>query len=91
MALKELEEASDWYEERAVGLGVLFVEIIYKAFDLIALTPGAYPQKKSNYREFTVNKFPYLVVYELADKEGAIYILHIFHTSRNPKLKYRKR
>jgi plasmid stabilization system protein ParE len=71
-------------------LGVRFAFTIYKALTLIAANPKAYPQKRSPYRESVIDKFPFIIIYELVE-EDAIYILHIFHTSRNPKFKYRKR
>ena len=91
LALKELEDSSDWYEERAFGLGELFITFIYKAFTAIATAPEAYPEKKNNYREFTLVKFPYVVIYEFDNEEDIVYILHVFHTSRNPKLKYKSK
>ena len=91
LALKELEDSSGWYEERAIGLGERFITIIDKSFNAISNNPKAYPKKKANYREFIIDKFPYVIVYELVETEHVLYILHVFHTSRNPKLKYRRK
>ena len=86
--VKELQESYDWYEGRSVGWGERFVELIDKAIKLILLNPEAYPNKMGQYREFVLNKFPYLIVYELVKEEHIVYILHIFHTKRNAKTKY---
>jgi hypothetical protein len=31
-----------------------------------------------------------MVVYEFIKEENAVFVYHVFHTSRNPKLKYKK-
>jgi plasmid stabilization system protein ParE len=88
IAVEELEKSALWYESHSPGLGRRFINTIYEAFDSIALAPEAYAQKRARYREFVVDKFPYVIVYEIVD--DMIYVLHVFHTSRNPKLKYKR-
>lgn len=91
LAQQELEESAEWYEEQSPGLGERFANIIYSAANAISEDPFAYPSKKLNLREFVIDKFPYIIIYKYIEKENAVNILHIFHTSRNPKHKYRKR
>ena len=88
-AIKEIDESAYWYEKRVDGLGKDFIEVVYKSFDVIALNPLAYSKKK-NYREFIVKRFPYLIIYEILEKESVINVLHVFHTSRHPKRKYNR-
>jgi mRNA-degrading endonuclease RelE of RelBE toxin-antitoxin system len=88
-AIKEMDESAYWYEKCVDGLGEDFINIVYKSFGVIALNPLAYPKKKS-YREFLVKKFPYLIIYEISEKKRVINVLHVFHSSRNPKFKYKK-
>ena len=89
IALKELEESFDWYEERLTGLGERFVEVIDKALNIVSDDPKAFPKKKGNYREIVINKFPFVIVYEFSKKDNTIYVLHVFHTKRQPKLKHK--
>lgn len=91
IAQNELENSSEWYEEQSIGLGDYFADTIYNCFKSISKNPEAYHNRKGNTREFVVNKFPYIIVYRIMKKGNTIYILHIFHTSRNPKFKYRKK
>ena len=91
LAQKELEDSSEWYEEQSSGLGVDFAEVIYRSLNSILKNPEAYHNRKGNSREFVVKKFPFIIVYRFLKKENAVYILHIFHTSRNPKLKYKRK
>ena len=90
LAQNELEESAEWYEEQLAGLGERFAETIYDAAGTILKNPKSYPSKKRKNREFVVKDFPYIIVYEFVETESIVYILHVFHTSRNPKLKYKK-
>ena len=91
IAQKEFEESIAWYEERGTGLGDRFADVIYEAADAILLNPEACRKSRSPYREFVVDEFPYIIVYEILKKENVINVLHIFHTSRNPKFKFKKK
>lgn len=85
-----MEDSSDWYEEQAIGLGKRFVEMIKKTLVLTETNPEAFPKTKQHFREVVVEDFPYLIVYRYDKGESIVNVLHVFHTSRNPKLKYRQ-
>jgi plasmid stabilization system protein ParE len=89
-AYTEIQDSYQWYESRSKGLGWLFFEFIDKAIKLILLNPEGYPNKKGPYREIVLRKFPYIIVYEYLKEECKIYILHVFHTKRNQKYKYKR-
>jgi plasmid stabilization system protein ParE len=90
-ASKEIDESFNWYESRSVGLGDRFVDVVDKAFAVLSENPIAFPKKKRNYRNMVIDTFPYIIVYEYNSLESSIYILHVFHTSRDPKYKYRNK
>ncbi len=90
-ASKEIDESFTWYESQSVGLGDRFIHIVDKAFALISENPIAFPKKKRNYRDMVIDTFPYIIVYEHNSIKSIIYVLHVFHTSRNPKHKYRRK
>lgn len=87
IALKELEDSVDWYNERLDGLGERFIYAVDNRLALLSETPDMFPVKQSGYRETSVEKFPYLIVYKIIKKGKKVRILHIFHTKRNPVLK----
>jgi len=91
LAIKELEESSDWYEGRSEGLGKRFVLLIRETIVIAAEHPEAFTKTKGPVRELIIDEFPYIIVYRYDKKEDTINILHIFHTSRNPKFKYRQK
>lgn len=90
VADKEYHEAYRWYEERLEGLGDRFTQAIEDQLNIVTSSPSIYSKKKGNFREAKVDTFPYLIIYKVRDKEKLIFISAIYHTSRNPKKKYRK-
>jgi plasmid stabilization system protein ParE len=90
-AQKEVRKSFDWYEERSEEAADRFLEAIDEAVVAISINPEAYQNRKSNTREFVVDKFPFIIVYRFLKKANTVYILHIFHTSRNPKFKYKRK
>lgn len=90
LAENEYYESIEWYENSQNGLGLQFINDIEKSINLISSNPLLYPKKKGNLREAVVTKFPFVIVFEFKEKNNAIIVLSIYHTSRNPKKKYRK-
>jgi len=86
-----LQESFDWYEEQRIGLGERFLNQIEAAIASVANHPKLYPVKVGPYRQYVASIFPFVVVYEYIPEEQLVYILHIFHTSQNPKKKLRRR
>jgi len=86
----EYFDAWDWYENQTIGLGNRFGNSVLRLIAIIADNPLAYPNKKSNVRECKIDDFPYLVIYRIYLSKNTIYITSIFHTSRNPRKKYRR-
>ncbi|HEY4327334.1 MAG TPA: type II toxin-antitoxin system RelE/ParE family toxin [Mucilaginibacter sp.] len=91
LAQKDLEDSSEWYEGENPGLGDRFAKVIYSAIISISKNAVAYPLRKANIREFIVKKFPYVIVYQFIPEKNLVKILRIFHTSRNPKFKYKRK
>jgi len=89
-AEKEFSAAYHWYEEQLTGLGERFQQETDQQIQKILANPGTYHLSKGNYRESLVSHFPFTVVYAIDKRKKTIYISSIFHTSRNPKGKYRK-
>lgn len=86
--LNELQESFEWYEMRSEGLGKRFLSAVNKRMLELALNPEQYAKKKGNYR--AVDTFPYVIVFEIFQKEKIVFISFVFHTKRNPHLKYKR-
>lgn len=89
-AKKELFEAVAWYDDKQIGLGDRFKNELYKRINAIETHPERYATKSPPYRETRMEVFPYLIIYRIDMPKNIIVITSIFHTSRNPKKKYKK-
>lgn len=87
-ALLMAKEAYDWYEEQKPGLGDLFLAELNRCYSKLEKNPLHYQKLKRNYRHLVLNKFPYVLIFELIEDD--IIIFAVFHTARNPKLKFKK-
>jgi plasmid stabilization system protein ParE len=91
-AEKEYLESFLWYEERKEGLGEQFAAAVRKKLALISINPYLFRKKKGLFHEVTLGKtFPFVIVYVVEKKLKQIVITAIFHTSRNPGKKYRRK
>jgi mRNA-degrading endonuclease RelE of RelBE toxin-antitoxin system len=89
-AAKEYAEAFAWYEEKKKGLGKRFENMVEFRLNKIAVNPEIYGFSKGNFREALTDIFPYTIVYKVNKRKNEIYVSAIYHTSRNPKKKYRR-
>jgi len=89
-ARKELLDAWDWYDNRWTGLGDRFMNEVEKRLQQIEKTPERYKERKKGFRETKVKVFPYLIIYRLQKRKQLIAVSSIFHTSRNPRKKYKE-
>lgn len=69
------------YENAQTGLGEKFRKQLNKYFVRIQNHPKHFEIKK-NYREAFVQKFPYLITFDIIDNK--IIILSVFNTHQNP-------
>jgi plasmid stabilization system protein ParE len=87
-AIEMAIEAYEWYNEQQIGLGDLFLNELESYYDKLEELPLAYSKIKKNFRQAVLHKFPYVIVFEVIKKEVVIY--SIFHTSRNPRKKFKR-
>lgn len=86
LASLEITESIDFYESRRKGLGKEFLIYLKSVFHILKSNPELFPVKrKSIYREVSLKKFPFTIIYEIMKDEVIIY--SVFHTSRNPDKK----
>jgi hypothetical protein len=90
-ALLELTNSVIWYEEQQAGLGIKFRNAVNDKLEHICKNPFHYKITYKSFRQALTDKFPFLIVYYADEKELKIIVISIFHTSRNPKKKFRKR
>jgi len=81
----DLLEAALWYENKQVGLGVKFTKKVESYFFRIQNNPLHFPLKKGNLREAYIQKFPYVIIYQIIANN--IIAFAVFNTHQNPEKK----
>jgi len=89
-AIKELTEAFLWYEKQQSGLGKEFRTEVYIKLDKVCNNPFDYKIPNKKFHEALVERFPFLIVYFVDEKNNLIIVTAIFHTGRNPKYKFKR-
>ena len=82
-AVIDIQEAFEWYEGQKSGLGLEFKTEIKEGFEKICNHQLYYSAINNRFRRLKINRFPYLIVYEL--DELSVLIVAIKHTSKKFK------
>lgn len=88
-AQKELALSWEWYEDRQQGLGDRFTAAVIQQLNTIIDNPETFSVRHKPYHEAKVSVFPFVIVYKIDKRRKRVEVISIFHTSRNPKAKYR--
>jgi mRNA-degrading endonuclease RelE of RelBE toxin-antitoxin system len=82
LAVIETIEAYDWYEEQLQGLGADFLEELDNFYKLLLQNPYIFSYYDEPVREGKINRFPYVVIYEVFDQAIAVY--SVFMSKQDP-------
>jgi plasmid stabilization system protein ParE len=83
-AQSDIREASSWYEKQSIGLGKQFIKSVRKAIRSIQNTPFGFVSRFGDFRAIPLNKFPYLLYYQIDEKQNLIVVFAVLHTHNNP-------
>ncbi|KFD42442.1 plasmid stabilization protein [Peptococcaceae bacterium SCADC1_2_3] len=81
-AEQELNEAVDYYNQVQDSLGLQFSKEVYAAIKNILAFPRAWVSLSDNTRRCLINRFPYGVIYQIADEK--LFIIAVMHLNRKP-------
>jgi len=85
-------EAYRYYEEKQNGLGERFLDILQLCYQSLSLQPENYGYISEDplkiLRDVKLEKFPYVVVFEITEAEVIVYAVH--NTYKHPGNKLRK-
>jgi len=85
-AENELSDSYDWYEKQQIGLGDKFFNEINHYLNLLENNPYHFPVKYSDdLHSISVRKFPFLIIFWVDDINQTVFVVSVFHTSRNPQ------
>jgi len=78
----ELDQAVNWYESQALGLGNAFLIEVLSAADRATRFPEAWHPLDVGVRRCRLSRFPYALIYTV--EEGEILVLAVAHLHRRP-------
>jgi plasmid stabilization system protein ParE len=84
---QDIADAAGWYETRQAGLGKEFVEEIIRVWDGLAENPllNARRHPTRNIRWRYPDRFPYRVIYEVAETEQTVIVAAVLHAARHDR------
>jgi toxin ParE1/3/4 len=83
-AENDFENSYEYYYDDSPKLADTFFRLINTSLETIKKTPLSFPEIHKSLRKFCVEKFPFVIYYQVVDY--TIKVIAIFHTSRNPKI-----
>lgn len=89
-ALTEYKEAVVWYKERSEPAAANLITAVKSRIEAICNDPLRYRNAYKIFRETSLKKYPYYIVYFVDEITKTVIITSLYHHKRNPKKKYRK-
>jgi hypothetical protein len=86
VAIQDITECIEWYNNILPGLGVKFYKHVQSVFKIILRNPHAFPIRYKTSHTAMVRKFPFMVHYFVDVEKNTIVITSVLHTSRNPEI-----
>jgi plasmid stabilization system protein ParE len=86
---EDVDIAYNWYEDQQNGLGEAFLAELVTYYRKLEDRPTIFSYFHKHYRQVSLKRFPYVIIFEI-DKTAVI-VYAVFHTSRNPKNKLRRK
>ncbi|GAB5465360.1 MAG: hypothetical protein Kapaf2KO_07960 [Candidatus Kapaibacteriales bacterium] len=90
LAKNDIDEAARWYNNQLSGLGKRFTGEVRSKVNMICENPRAYAIRYHNTRCTILKNFPFMIHYNLDEKNKKVIIAAFFHTSLSPE-KWMKR
>jgi toxin ParE1/3/4 len=85
LATLEVLEAFDWYELQREGLGVEFLNEAEAFYTSMLLNPSSYGFYDKPVRQGKIDRFPYVVVFEIFEESVVVY--SVLMTRQDPNKK----
>ena len=83
-ARKDIRDAARWYDTQQPGLGRRFTHAIRSKLILIGENPYLYAVRYKKTRTAWLRYFPFLIHFNINERQKIVVVMGIWHTSRNP-------
>ncbi|MBK6836194.1 MAG: type II toxin-antitoxin system RelE/ParE family toxin [Bacteroidetes bacterium] len=84
----ELEEVVEYYKSKEIHLALNFISKWESAMEQLKHTPLHYQKKNKEFRTIKINRFPYLLVFEIIGAK--VYVYRLINAHKNPKTIFKK-
>jgi len=84
-AVDDIKNASDYYNSKAVNLGVKFTITIKEYINTLKANPN-FKVRYKNVRVLPIKKFSYAIHFSVDNNRNLVEIHGIIHTSRDPNI-----
>jgi len=85
-AFTDIQEISDWYNEKQAGLGKKFQKTTIRQINSLNNNPQIYAIRYREIRCVMIKKFPYMAHFYINTKDNTVEVLAVYSTDRNPKI-----
>ena len=82
-ALADIQQAIYYYDSKQIGLGKKFASAIDKHISTISKHPF-FQIRYSGVRCLPVKGFPFMIHFIVNERSNQVFIISVFHTSKNP-------
>jgi len=82
-ALREAENARDWYARRSIPAAFAFINELTHAVELLKEAPRMWPVFSFGTRRYSLARFPFSIIYRLKSDE-LIEIIALMHQKKRP-------
>jgi plasmid stabilization system protein ParE len=88
IALIDYKEAVIWYGIRSKTAAENFILEVENKLKKICADPQKYKNKYKDFRETSLKKYPFLIIYFIDEGKSLVVISRVYHHKRNPISKY---
>jgi plasmid stabilization system protein ParE len=82
----DIMESIQWYNEQKSGLGRRYYSSVKQAMKLIRKGPEMFQIRYKTLRMVPLEKFPFMILYQIDQAKKLVAVAAVLHTSRNPKM-----
>ncbi len=80
---EELEEATVYYEEVEYGLGLSFFYNWETSIEYLKNNPLLFQKRRKQLRSIKINRFPYLIIYEVV--KNNVFVYRLIQARKQPR------
>lgn len=91
VALIDYKVSVNWYAERSNKAAENFVTEVNDCIETICRNPLQFNSRYKNFRETSLKKYPFYIIYFIDEHKKIVVITAIYHHKRNPRHKYKRK